>query len=62
MVVTSNKQSYGQRFTWWSLVISNLTVEVHMVVTSNKQSYGQRFTWWSLVISNLTVRGSHGGH
>ena len=26
MVVTSNKQPYGQRFTWWSLVISNLTV------------------------------------
>ena len=26
MVVTSNKQSYGQRFIWWSLVISSLMV------------------------------------
>ena len=35
MVVASNKQPYGQRFTWWSLVISSLTVNSEDVNSSD---------------------------
>ena len=44
MVVTSNKQSYGQRFIWWSLVISSL-----MVNTNYKNVYS------TIVIAKLTA-------